>query len=313
MPEIVDGRFIEEARARQLRESGYSPSVRRPVLKERDTTPTKLVTQHSLRSGEVVIEIDNEHESVYQELVVDDQSPWDSDLDNIRERRIVAGNRHQHFPPVETRSFGNASYNFIRTRQVLERIGGRRMRFSLNSSLDSIDHIPGERIHIDLETKIGRVTDGVFDRENEAIRLQLKNAAKKREGLKGLFVPAPYVEVDMSTDDHAFWTWVFEMRKICDGDFDHNAGPTRHRGCATEGPRLCRPVQNVDLLPTREECLASGKLRMFLPPMSQRQYDAWNKERTEHDPENIFNPQAWTCSMTEWATRWVSTMFGRHF
>jgi len=222
--------------------------------------PSDLQKQHEVRPGEIVIEIDNEHLVVKEESLADPSEPFNPSKVTIHRTEDRAGNSHQYFQPVGERKNG---INYIRTRQELIR-NGRREQRTYDPALDRVDAIPGERIHLDPVRRIGRITDGIFDPENEAIYAQLVSVSQK---LRQHFMLMPavggYIEVDLK-DDTAYWNWCFWMRKIADGDQHHNAGPAAHRGCATSGPRLCRPVQNVDQLPTLEECSRSLKVKLGL-------------------------------------------------
>src|SRR5579872_4098531 len=134
-------------------------------------------TQHAIRSGEICIEIDNEHLNVYREPQRDVHEPWNHAKTKIVIRKEISGNRNQLFPPIETRKNGT---NFVRTRRNLAR-DGRRLRTSYDPALLGIDYIPGERIHIDIEKKIGRITDGCFDPENSDLLDRLQAAANNME------------------------------------------------------------------------------------------------------------------------------------
>jgi len=238
---------------------------------------------HAIRPGEIVFEIDNEHLVVRDDVIVDPADPSNPEKFKTNRREIRAGNSHHHFPPVPDRQVGQRSFNFIRTRQELIREGAP-IRFSLDKALQEIDFIPGERIHINLQTKVGRITDAIYDPENESIYMKLLAASQALVN-KFPLGPGQYVEKDLSRDDSAFWTWIFHMRIIADGDVHHNAGPERNRGCATSGPRFCRPVQNIEQLPTREECAKSLKVKLDLMDQGHKNtIKEWDEMRKKEDP-----------------------------
>jgi hypothetical protein len=241
-----------------------------------------LAIHHTVRSGEIVIEIDNEHIHVVENTVADPRDPFDaSKYKKVREETI-AGNRNQHFPPYDSRK---NKTNTIRSRQVLQRYG-ERIRFSMDPSLNGIDFIPGERIHVDIEKRIGRITDGCFDPENEELLHKLSRASSKMErSMPFTLLPSDHIEVELKTD-RELWNWIYHMRMICNGDPEHNSGPERNRGCALSGPRLCRPVQNVDLLPSFEECCRSLKVVLPLGFVGNAEdVREFNEEFKKNDPD----------------------------
>lgn len=238
--------------------------------------------RHGIRPGEIVVEIDNEHLNVYEEEERDPYDPYNPAKVKRTTRKEISGNRNQHFPPVETRKNGT---NWIRSRRVLNR-DGARLRATYDGALLGIEYIPGERIHLDTDKRIGRITDGCFDPENSELLDKLVRASGKMEkSMKFPLSPSEYVEVQLKSDTE-LWNWIYHMRMICNGDREHNAGVSRNPGCATEGPRLCRPIQNVDLLPTFEECCKSGKVKLELGFLgTPSDIKAFHDEFKENDPD----------------------------
>ena len=256
-----------------------------------------FATQHAVRPGEIVIEIDNEHLHVVERMEADPHAPFDpTKMRPVREETL-AGNRDQHFPPYDSRKNGT---NVVRTRRVLKR-DGTRLRFSMDPALSDIEFIPGERIHVDLVNRIGRITDGCFDPDNKRILEQLARASQKMErSMAFTLMPSEYVEVKLKSDND-LWNWIYHMRMICNGDREHNAGPAEHPGCALEGPRLCRPVQNVEKLPTFEECARSLKVVLPLGFVGNAaDIKAFVDEFKENDPDftGRLNTQAGTITLT---------------
>ena len=256
-----------------------------------------FAVQHAVRPGEIVIEIDNEHLHVVEEMQADPHDPFNPSKIKQVKKTTLAGNRNQLFQPYDSRKNGT---NTVRSRRVLKR-DGTRMRFSMDPAIADIDYIPGERIHIDIQNRIGRITDGCFDPDNDTLLQQLAQASQKMErSMTFTLMPSEYVEVYLKSDND-LWNWIYHMRMICNGDRDHNAGPPEHPGCATEGPRLCRPVQNVDKLPTFEECAKS--LKVVLPMAfngSAADIKAFTDEFKENDPDfsGRLNTQAGTIVLT---------------
>ena len=230
---------------------------------------------HAVRPGEIVIEIDNEHKSVKKVKVVDDFDPFNPMKTRTVSKEVIAGNRHELFEPYTSRENGT---NTIRSRIVFE----REEYLTPERARRGIEYAPGERIHVDLVNRIGRITDGLGDPENEDLYLRLIDASKNLPR-KFPLQPSEPIEVDLSNDER-FWEWIFAMRKICNGDADHNSGPPQHPGCALEGPRRCRPVQNVDQLPSWDDCIRSLKIK--IPFHGTPEYmKAWDEERKERDPD----------------------------
>ena len=240
--------------------------------------------KHAIRPGEIVIEIDEENTDVKTSLEATDiHDPLNTDKMKVIEDVQTHGNRHYHFPPVDIRSGNGATYNFIRSRKVLVR-DGLRTRFMMDEALQEVDYIPGERIHLDLENKVGRITDACFDPENDMLYQRLKKVGIKIHGVMKPWLPGIYHEVKFP-NDQAMWNWAYHMRKLMDGNQEHCDGPERHKGCATSGRRLCRPVQNVEQMPTLAEILKTGKVKIPMPPMSKEAADDFDATNKEHDPD----------------------------
>lgn len=243
--------------------------------------------RHAMRPGEIVIEIDNEHIDVKARIEATDLSDlMNPDKLRIMNTETTHGNRQQQFPPVDMRTTWGRSVNFIRTRKVFKRDGNDARR-GMHDALWNIDFLPGERIHIDFENKKGRITDAIFDPENDEIYQNLRRIAAEVHGSNKPFIPGEDVEKDLS-DPYALWGWAYHMRRIMDGDTEHNAGPERHRGCCTDGPRLCRPVQNVDRMPTLQEIIASCKVLVPYTPFQKTEKEKeWIELRKSEDPNYV--------------------------
>lgn len=245
---------------------------------------TNQQKKHAIRPGEIVIEIDEENTDVKVRMVATDiHDPLNPDKMKIIEDVTVHGNRHIHFPPVDIRSNGGATYNFIRTRRVLMR-DGEDTRFMMDPALRSIDMIPGERIHLDIANKVGRITDAIFDPENDAMYQKLKDIGVKIHGASRPFMSGIYVEQKFR-DDTAMWNWAYHMRRLMDGNQEHCGGPPQHPGCSATGTRFCRPIQNCDQMPSMVEILKTGKVKIPLPPMTKEMADHFDDTNKEHDPD----------------------------
>ena len=255
-------------------EDSQTTSVLHPVLK-----------QHSVRPGEIVVEVDEEHIHERTETLIDPTDPINFEKVKTKTVRIALGNRHFNFPPAPDRG-QNKTQNFIRSRDVFMRRGPNE-RFSMDPALRSLDFVMGERIHLDMNQRIGRVTDAIFDEENAEHRRQLCEARSNMKGIRGLLVPSEYFEARLDSDE-AFYSWLFHFRKLLDGDSEHNSGDPRHRGCALTGVRLCRPVQNVHLLPTLAEILRSSKVTVpIMRPLTKDEADDFDKE---HKADEFYRP-----------------------
>lgn len=245
---------------------------------------TSQQQKHAIRPGEIVIEIDEENTDAKSRLVATDvHDPLNPDKMKIIDEVLTHGNRQVHFPPVDIRSNSGATYNFIRSRKVLIR-DGEDTRFAMHSALRSIDYIPGERIHIDFDNKVGRITDSIFDPENDALYQKFKEIGIKIHGINKPFIAGIYFQQEFR-DDKAMWNWAYHMRKLMDGNEEHNGGPEQHRGCSTTGTRLCRPVQNVEQMPSMIEILKTGMVKVPMPPMTKEMADDFDATNKEHDPD----------------------------
>lgn len=192
---------------------------------------------HQIRPGEIVIEIDNERHEVYQYLIRDAYEPLNIEKQRIEKRTVVSGNAERYFPP--------AGRN-VRGRQYMKRFGPPTYRLA-DAALD-IEYVPGERIHVDLENGngVGRITDGIMDKDNAELRKFLTRRSGELP-FPFSFGPNPAYEIRFP-DDYARWTWLYWMKR------------TVQDGCANEGPRMCRPIQGIDRLPSIEDCIKSRKV-----------------------------------------------------
>lgn len=242
--------------------------------------------QHAIKPGEIVIEIDNEHVNVVTRAEATDMN----DLMNPDKLRLVKsetihGNRNQQFPPVEMRTTFGREMNCIRSRRVFKRDPNDTRR-GMHDALWNIDHIPGERIHIDFEAKKGRITDAIFDPENDELYNALRRIGVEIHGGKP-FIPGEAVERDLS-DPFALWAWAYHMARIMMGDIEHNSGYEPWRGCSTSGPRLCRPVQNVDQMPTFQEIIATCKVYVPCTPYQKPETNKeWEERLKSEDPNYV--------------------------
>lgn len=176
------------------------------------------------RLTEIVIEIDDE--TVY---TPEDRRPlWEKQPPDF----VRSGNcAHYFFPIGKT----------LRSRFVPDRVGPGKP-----PALLTIDSIPGQRIHIDIENRIGRITDALGDKKNEILFERIKRAAVNTEIFGDIGQPVQPQEVELYSDQ-LLWTWLYHMRRLLIG---HKEG------------RFCVPVQNVDKLPSLEEIVASGKVEI---------------------------------------------------
>lgn len=187
------------------------------------------------RSGEIVIEIDEHREVVSKEYGMPDAHG------NISEfvTKVVSGNGAFYFYPIE---------DALRSRMYFSRTGSQ-YGYVLDRAFNQIEFIPGQRIHIDMRNNIGRITDALGDPEHKGLIGQLQLAASNARLPFQIKPPAPDQEFKFRSASEA-WTWAFWMRRVVD------------MGCALEGPRQCRPVQNVHNLPDADKILGTRKVRL---------------------------------------------------
>ena len=241
---------------------------------------------HEVRTGEIVIEIDEEQESRYSR-------PEEKALLQDGERKMVdtvvrSGNRHASFFPVEAVLRSRIEI----FRETIDYIDKDAMRVSK-------DPIPGARIHIDLDEKKGRITDALLDPENRELRRFLELEAERRP-MPIRLCYCPDVETDLS-NPFTLWNWIYWTRRIVDGDKEHwNRDESRPWGkaCGLKGPRYCRPVQNLDRLPTIEQCIKTGYVNLRIndqqPGLVQKIIEdsrqATNEDYRKHPRVGVMTP-----------------------
>lgn len=192
--------------------------------------------------GEIVIEIDLEQHSRY---TYREENPFTHERKEHTEM-VMCGNGHLMFRPVERQ---------IRSRLVPGRMSGAELQKSVRTG---VHYIPGERIHVDIEKRIGRITDPLADEDNRELYQSLVSVSSRSENPWPVSQPTNDQVVELKSDT-ALWTWLFHMRQIVD------RGCTDNRPREMEGEWFCRPVQNVTLLPSMDEINKSGKARILFP------------------------------------------------
>ncbi len=202
----------------------------------------KTSVENDVRSGEIVIEIDEERieDKVYQTPIIDEFGRAE-----VKEstKELRCGNDNVFFDPIQ---------RAIRSRIEFIRFG---VKFRLQPAVDGLVMLPGERIHIDIEKRVGRITDALFSTEYESVLDRAREAGLEMQPFpfflaQGLGGEGTKPLTKEFHDDYAMWDWIFGMRRIV------------NQGCDTKGNRQCRPIQNVDFLPTLEDCIRSKKLRI---------------------------------------------------
>jgi hypothetical protein len=206
------------------------------------------------KMGEIVIEIDQEavHEKRHYRQHGYDLAKW---LTETVQTRI--GNGGVRFEPTD---------DLLRSRILAQR--EMYLAEEPYKALTTIaaDGIPGQCIHVDIDKRIGRITDasGWPDFADKRERLVLA----ARSFASGAFLygpPIPQKTYPLKTDPQ-LWAWLFWMRRIVD------------QGCATSGTRLCRPIQYVDRLPTLDVIIASRKAKLpYGARMLQHLAAEWKK------------------------------------
>lgn len=235
---------------------------------------------HEVRMGEIVVEIDQEEGFTkwFGEIKLSD----DNNLirRNVDPRRIITGNGEKLFFPVQ-----RPHWPMLRSRMEWFRFG---KKYRLDDAVTDLPALPGERIHIDLEKRIGRITDGMGDPANATLLSRATRAARQMEEGAFNYILRDEEQVNLSTDA-AFYTWLFWMRKIVDEGCADESTRKRLRDDET-GPNyafMCRPVQDVERLPTLKEIVATKKVRMTYNDQDPRTQEALDKQRKRDEPDYI--------------------------
>ena len=223
---------------------------------------------HEVRRGEIVIEIDQEKTETKTFVKPDPFDPMNAAKFEKEERKILSGNGGVLFFPEE---------RILRSRLDLARFGPQR-KYPLDSATDDLPVLPGERIHIDMNSRVGRITDGLGAPENADIYRKAISCAKSMEELPFVLILGEEKEINLR-DDFAYYTWLFWMRRIVDN------------GCSTTGNRWCRPVQDVDLLPSLADIVKSNRVRVHYNEEDTRVRESLEIRREKYEPGYKENPQ----------------------
>lgn len=179
------------------------------------------------RESEIVIEIDNEQ-------VIKHEPIYDIRTGSVLEERDP------------TRS-GNCDYYFYPVEKTL-RSGFRPLRCgSPPPPLVNIDYIPGQRIHVDMAAREGRITDALGDKSNQSLYARVQRAWKACEIIGPMGQPIKD-EVHGLRNEELFWTWLYWMRRCLDGNPPNES--------------YARAIQNVHLLPSLEEIIKTKKVML---------------------------------------------------
>jgi hypothetical protein len=195
-----------------------------------------------LISGEIAIEIDVQAESQYERFRF---NPYTQQNERSIET-VFSGNGPIHWPLSGAEKFNRHGEPHLRSRFLYLRESGMP-RERIDSLRDR--PIPGMAVAVNIEQRYGRIFDCLDFAEYDSFfnELRLMTLNWRDSFLTG--EPHPAVVVPLRTEID-LTTWMFEMRKIVDA------------GCAIRGPRMCRPLQNVDFLPTREQLIKSRKVKL---------------------------------------------------
>lgn len=235
--------------------------------------------EHEVRMGEIVIEIDNEEGFTkwFGEIKIRD----DNNLlrRKVDPRRIICGNAEKLFLPVQ-----RPYWELLRSRIEWFRVG----RVRLDQNVTDLPAIPGERIHIDLEKRIGRVTDGMGDAANRGLLVRATRAARSMEDGAFNYILRDAEEVKLSSDT-AFYTWLFWMRRIidegCADDEKRKALRADEKGPAYSF--MCRPIQDVERMPLLKDIVATKKVKISYNDQDVRTQEALDKQRKREEPDFV--------------------------
>jgi hypothetical protein len=177
------------------------------------------------RDNEIVLEVDDE-------TTIFPPPTYDGMGQVVEERDpVISGNCRIYFYPIE---------ESLRSGFKPMRAGG-----GCPAALNQIDYIPGQRIHINIAAREGRITDALGDKKNEALLARLRRVWNQME-LIGTFGQPIADAVHGLRNEDRLYTWLYWMRRLVDETTDHN--------------RRVRVVQNGHLLPSLVDIVASGKV-----------------------------------------------------
>lgn len=214
------------------------------------------------RPGEIVVEVDIERHVRYH-YTHNFEVP-------VRKSTKMArsGNGFLDFRP-----FGQ-----VRSRMLFNRSPGTKYA----DHVSSVDFIPGQYIHIDVDNRLGRISDPLGYPANKDLYEAIKAAG--REGNANPrdfpdFSGDPHSgsqEYQLATDED-LWTWLFWLRRVCD------VGCSDLRPIDKEGEWTCRPIQNVHELPSLYEILATRKAVIVNNPEVTSDLKNWTHDVRKGD------------------------------
>lgn len=229
---------------------------------------------HEPKPGEIVIEIDVESHSLYHYTDNFTVPP------RKRTKMVKSGNSLMEFRPAG---------NNVRSRFMFNRCPGTQFP----NAATQLDYIIGEYIHVDIEKRIGRITDPLGYASNKSMYESIKAVGADL----GNMMPFPELTEDdvyLLNSDEKLWTWIYWMRRIVDG------GCSDMRQLDEQLDWTCRPIQNVHTLPSFDEIVATRKVSILnnaevTPKLGQwlhdvrRGVDATGRRMGE--PEPGYDPQ----------------------
>ena len=220
------------------------------LISELEISPEKLAEMREyhksqyppLRPTDIVIEID-EHRKIVRPDVID---PVTKMVKKVKP--MHAGNSPVQFPPVDrSRDRDHRMPNGLRSRYIPMRFAGNVHVKILR--LLAFEFIPGEQITLNLDLREGRVRDEMGQPEREPLLRELQELAREHAGYAG--TPLPDL-VFSAMSDEDMWNWKYWMRRLITPTI-HADGSEWHYAVA---------IQNEHLIPTLDECCASGRIRL---------------------------------------------------
>lgn len=232
---------------------------------------------HEIRPGEIVIEIDVEHVTEDRKMVADPGEPFNPEKWHEEINHVIAGNSRAYFQPIN---------DTLRGRLTLDRWQAKWYRLD-RATYSLPDEHPGQRIHLDPILRIGRITDGIADPANAEMMKKFRHSGMNMEqAFPFIFLAVQDRTIKLATDQ-SFYTWAFWMRRFVE------------QGCATSGERFCRPLQNLEALPSMDECLQSRSVLVAWNGEDPRVMESARIQRERREegfkeagsPTNILTPE----------------------
>jgi hypothetical protein len=174
-------------------------------------------------------------------------------------------------------SGGGALYHTVSEEHVPSRTDLRRAGAGITLPRDveaffhSVGEIPGSLIVL-CEDR-GMILDAFGLAENRALWERCRRAAIGLKDGNSFFLKPPAAAKVFhfrgGERSASWWAWAHSMRVLLDGDqnsWNENESRIFGKACGFTGARNCRPVQNLDRLPSLEQCFAARKVPLRWGP-----------------------------------------------